>query len=83
MQLNREMRPWALGAALQMIKEMQENKHAKIETTHVQTVTNNKQRIKWLEGWSGLHPGRVGVPLHLKLGESSLRKLLGSLDLLV
>lgn len=27
MQLNREMRPWSLGAALQMIKETQENKH--------------------------------------------------------
>lgn len=62
---------------------MQENKDAKIETTGVQTVTNDKQKIQRLEGWSGLHPGRVGVPLHLKLGESSLRKLHGSLDLLV
>lgn len=62
---------------------MQENKDAKIETTGVQTATNDKQKIKWLEGQSDLHPGRVGVPLHLKLGESSLRKLHGSLDLLV
>lgn len=62
---------------------MQENKDAKIETTGVQTATNDKQKIKRLEGRSGLHPGRVGVPLHLKLGESSLRKLRGSLDLLV
>lgn len=62
---------------------MQENKDAKIETTGVQTATNDKQKIKWLEGQSGLHPDRVGVPLHLKLGESSLRKLHGSLDLLV
>lgn len=67
--LSRQRRPWSSGAALQMIKEMQENKHADI-----QTVTNDRRKIKWLERWSSLYPGRMAMPSGLKLGESSLRK---------
>lgn len=49
----------------------------------IQTVTNDRREIKWLERQSSFYPGRMGMPSDLKLGKSSFRKLHGSLNRLV